>query len=114
MRSTFLACAAALTFFGSPALSQEEIQPETVGNVTIPAGTEMLFSVDLSLNHVVDGRVYVRRQDHEIARHYSDGQPRHGAYSDPWFRHLRRHVSSCPHYAADRARISLRCIQAPI
>ncbi len=59
MRSTFLACAAALTFFGSPALSQEEIQPETVGNVTIPAGTEMLFSVDLSLNHVVDGRVYV-------------------------------------------------------
>lgn len=41
------------------AFAQEEIQPETVGNLTIPAGTEMLFSVDIALNHVVDGRVYV-------------------------------------------------------
>lgn len=45
-----------------PAYAQEaakEIQPEEITNVKIPAGTEMLFSMDLALNHVVDGRIYV-------------------------------------------------------
>ncbi len=44
-----------------PAYAQEaakEIQPEEITNVKIPAGTEMLFSMDLALNHVVDGRIY--------------------------------------------------------
>ena len=36
----------------------KEIQPEEITNVKIPAGTEMLFSMDLALNHVVDGRIY--------------------------------------------------------
>ncbi len=44
---------------GSSALAQEAIQPETVGNLTIPAGTEMVFAVDIALGHVVDGRVHV-------------------------------------------------------
>jgi len=44
---------------GSSALAQEAIQPETVGNLGIPAGTEMVFAVDIALGHVVDGRVHV-------------------------------------------------------
>ena len=59
MRSTFLACSVALGLWAGPALAQEEIQPETVGNVSIPTDTEMLFSVDLALNNVVDGRIWV-------------------------------------------------------
>lgn len=59
MRSVFLGLSFTTLLLASPACAQEEIQPETVGNLTIPAGTEMLFSVDLALNHVVDGRVYV-------------------------------------------------------
>jgi methylamine dehydrogenase heavy chain len=43
----------------SAAFAQEVIQPETVGNLKIPAGTEMLFSVDIALGHVVDGRLHV-------------------------------------------------------
>ncbi|MDQ6434416.1 amine dehydrogenase large subunit [Mesorhizobium sp. LHD-90] len=39
--------------------AQGELQPEEFGNVKIPPDTEMLFSVDLALNHVVDGRTYV-------------------------------------------------------
>lgn len=60
MRSTFLACSAALALlFASSAQAQEEIQPETIGNASIPAGTEMLFSVDIALNNIVDGRAWV-------------------------------------------------------
>jgi methylamine dehydrogenase heavy chain len=60
MRSIFLGLSLTTLVSIAPALAQEqEIQPETVGNVTIPAGTEMLFSVDIALNHAVDGRVYV-------------------------------------------------------
>jgi methylamine dehydrogenase heavy chain len=59
MRSTFLASSVAIAVLIGPALAQEEIQPETVGNVSIPAGTQLLFSVDLSLNNVVDGRTWV-------------------------------------------------------
>jgi methylamine dehydrogenase heavy chain len=58
MRSIFLGLSATTLLMAAPAFAQE-IQPETVGNLTIPAGTEMLFSVDLALNHVVDGRIYV-------------------------------------------------------
>jgi methylamine dehydrogenase heavy chain len=39
--------------------TQGEIQPEEITNVKISAGTELLVSVDLALNHVVDGRAYV-------------------------------------------------------
>lgn len=45
-----------------PAYAQEtakEIQPEEITNAKIPAGTEMVFSMDLALNHIVDGRIYV-------------------------------------------------------
>ncbi|MGO4836683.1 amine dehydrogenase large subunit, partial [Rhizobiaceae sp. 2RAB30] len=41
-----------------PVLAQE-IQPETVTNKAIPDGTELVFSVDIALNHIVDGRTYV-------------------------------------------------------
>ena len=43
----------------SAALAQAAIEPETVGNLAIPAGTEMLFSVDIALGHIVDGRMHV-------------------------------------------------------
>lgn len=39
--------------------AQQEIQPEEITNAKIPAGTELLVSVDIALNHVVDGRAYV-------------------------------------------------------
>src|SRR3712207_5329138 len=52
-----LSCAAFL-LPGAAALGQE-IQPETTGNVTIPPDTRMVFSVDLALNHVVDGKLHV-------------------------------------------------------
>jgi methylamine dehydrogenase heavy chain len=57
MRSALLGLSF-VSLLASAALAQDEIQPETVGNVAIPRGTEMVFSVDLALNHVVDGRVY--------------------------------------------------------
>ena len=59
MRSAFLGLPLVALLAASPGYAQDEIPPETVGNLTIPSGTEMLFSVDLSLNHVVDGRIYV-------------------------------------------------------
>ena len=59
MRSALLGLSFVSLMASAAAFAQDEIQPETVGNLTIPAGTEMLFSVDLALNHVVDGRVYV-------------------------------------------------------
>lgn len=59
MRSGIFALLLASSVAVAPAFAQEEIQPETVGNLSIPAGTELLFSVDLALNHVVDGRAYV-------------------------------------------------------
>jgi len=52
-----LSCAAFL-LPGAAALGQE-IQHETTGNVTIPPDTRMVFSVDLALNHVVDGKLHV-------------------------------------------------------
>lgn len=39
--------------------AQQEIQPEEITNAKIPTGTELLVSVDLALNHVVDGRAYI-------------------------------------------------------
>jgi methylamine dehydrogenase heavy chain len=59
MRSILLGLSMALPLMSAPAFAQEEIQPETVGNLSIPPGTELLFSVDLALSHVVDGRAYV-------------------------------------------------------
>jgi methylamine dehydrogenase heavy chain len=59
MRGIFLGLSFIVPLMSAPTFAQDEIPPETVGNLSIPAGTEMLFSVDLSLNHVVDGRVYV-------------------------------------------------------
>jgi methylamine dehydrogenase heavy chain len=59
MRSAFRGLSLVALLAASPGYAQDEIPPETVGNLTIPSGTEMLFSVDLSLNHVVDGRIYV-------------------------------------------------------
>lgn len=58
MRSVFLGLSFASLLTACPVLAQE-IQPETVTNMTIPDGTELVFSVDLALNHVVDGRTYV-------------------------------------------------------
>ena len=52
---------------GGSALAQEAIQPETVGNLTIPAGTEMVFAVDIALGHVVDGRI--RLHVERVRRH---------------------------------------------
>jgi methylamine dehydrogenase heavy chain len=59
MRSPLASLTLAGFLAGSPAVAQDEIQPETVGNLTIPAGTEMVFSVDIALGHVVDGRMHV-------------------------------------------------------
>lgn len=39
--------------------AQQEIQPEEITTAKIPAGTELLMSVDIALNHVVDGRAYI-------------------------------------------------------
>jgi methylamine dehydrogenase heavy chain len=59
MRSFLLGLSLTGFLAGNSAVAQEAIEPETVGNLTIPAGTEMLFSVDIALGHVVDGRVHV-------------------------------------------------------
>lgn len=58
MRSVFLGLSFATLLTACPVLAQE-IQPETVTNKAIPDGTELVFSVDLALNHIVDGRTYV-------------------------------------------------------
>lgn len=59
MRSVMSGLSVIVLLGAAPAIAQEEIKPETVGNVTIPAGTEMVFAVDIALNHGVDGRVHV-------------------------------------------------------
>ncbi len=58
MRSVFLGLSFATLLTACPVLAQE-IQPETVTNKAIPDGTELVFSVDIALNHIVDGRTYV-------------------------------------------------------
>lgn len=40
-------------------LAAQELQPEEITHAKIAEGTELLFSVDIALNHVVDGRTYV-------------------------------------------------------
>lgn len=52
--------AAVLLAGAAPAHAQQgELQPEEITNAKIAPGTEMVFSVDLSLSHSVDGRAYV-------------------------------------------------------